>query len=94
MKEYRLLAWPELPAGFRRTAHRRVLSDLSLRFMTMPQLAGVSGLRKGELRDLLNLLEARGVLDERDNAAPDAAPESVSPLDRWRRAFASGQQRR
>jgi hypothetical protein len=34
MKEYRLLAWPELSKEFQRTAHRRVLSDLSLRFMT------------------------------------------------------------
>ena len=32
MKEYRLLAWPELPAEYRRTAHRRVLSEMSQRF--------------------------------------------------------------
>ena len=43
MKEYRLLAWPELPKEFQRTAHRRVLSDLSLRFMTSAQLSSAAG---------------------------------------------------
>ena len=66
MKEYRLLAWPDLPGEFKRTAHRRVLSDMSLRFMTLAQLGGVSGLKKSELRDLMSLLDSRGVLGQRD----------------------------
>jgi hypothetical protein len=38
MKEYRLTAWPELAPPFHRTAYRRMLSDMSQRFMTLPQL--------------------------------------------------------
>ena len=87
MKEYRLLAWPDLPNAFQRTAHRRVLSDMSLRFMTLAQLGGVSGLRKGELRDLMNLLARRGLLDQRDCTAAASQPlEPVGRLGWWRRS--------
>ena len=37
MKEYRLLAWPEHSAEFQRTAYRRVLSEMSLRYMSVAQ---------------------------------------------------------
>ena len=87
MKEYRLLAWPDLPGQFKRIAHRRVLSDMSLRFMTLAQLGGVSGLRKSELRDLMSLLDARGVLDQRDcMAASSVAAQPVERLGWWRRS--------
>ena len=38
MKEYRLAAWPQLRAPFDRMAHRRMLSDMSQRHMTLAQL--------------------------------------------------------
>ena len=86
MKEYRLLSWPELSSEFQRTAHRRVLSDLSLRYMTAPQLVEVSGLKKGELRVFLEMLDARGLLDERDSSAPDSFLDSIGRLGWFRRA--------
>jgi hypothetical protein len=84
MKEYRLLSWPELPAEYRRTAHRRVLSDMSLRYLSIQQLAIFSGLKKAELKGLLEFLDLRGVLDERDTAAPDSFFDSIGRLG-WRR---------
>lgn len=86
MKEYRLLAWPELTSEFQRTAHRRVLSDLSLRYMTAAQLVEVSGLKKGELRLFLAMLDARGLLDERDSSAPDSFLDSIGKLGWFRRS--------
>ena len=85
MKEYRLLAWPELPSEFQRTAHRRVLSDLSARFMTSAQLMECSGLKKGEIKVFLSMLDARGLLDERDGTAPDSFFDSLGKLGWFRR---------
>ena len=85
MKEYRLLAWPELPSEFQRTAHRRVLSDLSLRYMTLAQLTEGSGLKKNELRAFLGMLDGRGLLDERDGTAPDSFLDSIGKLGWFRR---------
>ena len=85
MKEYRLLAWPELPSEFQRTAHRRILSDMSARYMTFAQLGEVSGLRKGDLKVFLALLDARGLLDERDGTAPDSFFDSIGKLGWFRR---------
>ena len=89
MKEYRLLAWPELPSEFQRTAHRRVLSDLSLRYMTSAQLMEGSGLKKGELKVFLAMLDGRGLLDERDGTAPDSFLDSIGKLGWFRRPGAS-----
>jgi hypothetical protein len=94
MKEHRLLAWPELPPEYKRTAHRRVLSEMSLRFMTLAQLADVSGLKKSELRNLLGMLDARGVLEERDGAAPDSFLDSIGRLGWFRRGDSATQQGR
>lgn len=89
MKEYRLLAWPELTSEFQRTAHRRVLSDLSLRYMSSAQLIEVSGLKKGELKVFLSMLDARGLLDERDGTAPDSFLDSIGKLGWFRRPGSS-----
>ena len=94
MKEYRLLAWPELPAEFQRTAHRRVLSDMSLRYMSQAQLTEVSGLKKGEIRQFLEVLDARGVLDERDGTAPDSFFDSIGRLGWFRRSATPNQDTR
>ena len=89
MKEYRLLAWPELPSEFQRTAHRRILSDMSARYMTFAQLGEVSGLRKGDLKVFLALLDGRGLLDERDGTAPDSFLDSIGKLGWFRRPGAT-----
>ena len=80
MKEYRLLAWPEFPREYRRTAHRRALSDMSLRFMRGPSSPRSAGSKKGEDAAFLEVLDARGVLDERDGTAPDSFFDSIGRL--------------
>ena len=94
MKEYRLLAWPELPAEYQRTAHRRALSEMSQRFMSLPKLVEVSGLRKSEIRAFVDMLDARAVIIDRDTTVPDSFFDSISPLGWLRRAMNSGQARR
>jgi hypothetical protein len=94
MKEYRLLAWPELPAEYRRTAHRRALSEMSQRFMSLAKLVEVSGLKKSEIRSFLERLDGRAVIAERDTTAPDSFLDSISPLGWLRRAMSSSHERR
>ncbi|MEO6363475.1 MAG: hypothetical protein ABIO71_09625 [Caldimonas sp.] len=86
MKEYRLLAWPELSAEFRRTGHRRVLSEMSLRYMSLVQLAEVSGLKKNEVRAFVEMLDGRGLVADRDSTAPDSFLDSIRPFGWLRRA--------
>jgi hypothetical protein len=94
MKEYRLLAWPELPAEYQRTAHRRALSEMSQRFMSLAKLVEVSGLKKGEVRAFVELLDSRAVIAERDTTAPDSFFDSLSPLGWLRRAINANHDRR
>jgi hypothetical protein len=94
MKEYRLLAWPELPAEYRRTAHRRALSEMSQRFMSLAKLVEVSGLKKSEIRSFLEMLDGRAVLTEQDTTAPDSFLDSISPLGWLRRAMNASHERR
>ena len=94
MKEYRLLAWPELPAEFRRTAHRRALSEMSQRYMSVAKLVEVSGLKKVELRAFIEMLDGRAVVSERDTTAPDSFLDSIRPLGWLRRAISTSHDRR
>jgi hypothetical protein len=94
MKEYRLLAWPELPAEYRRTAHRRILSEMSQRFVGVAKLVEISGLKKAELRAFLEMLDDRDVLTDRDTAAPDSFLDSLRPLGWLRRAIGPNHDRR
>lgn len=90
MKEYRLIAWAELPAPYHRMAYRRMLTDLSHRHMSVPQLMSASGLRRQEVREFLDMLEARGLLVDRDLVANDSAFGSLRPLSGWfRKALAA-----
>ena len=89
MKEYRLLAWPELPAEYKRTGHRRALTEMSSRHLSLNQLAEVSGLRKSEARTLVELLDSRGFIEERDMSAPDSFFDSIRQLGWLRRAKTS-----
>ena len=94
MKEYRLLAWPELPAEYRRTAHRRVLSEMSQRFVSVAKLVEISGLKKAELRAFIEILDDRDVVTDRDTAAPDSFLDSLRPLGWLRRAIGPNHDRR
>jgi hypothetical protein len=94
MKEYRLLAWPELPGEYQRTAHRRALSEMSQRYMSLAKLVEVSGLKKSEMRTFVELLDGRACIAERDTTAPDSFLDSISPLGWLRRAMNSNHDRR
>jgi hypothetical protein len=80
MKEYKLLAWPDLPAEFRRTGFRRLLSDLSQRHMSEAMLLKRDGVKPAEVRALLRFLGEREVLEVRQ-ASPN--------VSKWRPVFAS-----
>ncbi|MDP3820323.1 MAG: hypothetical protein Q8R33_02505 [Burkholderiales bacterium] len=95
MKEYRLAAWPELNAPFDRTAFRRMLSDMSHRHMSLTQLVGASGIRRQEVRQFIEMLDARGMILQRDSTVPDSLFGSLRPLGGWlRRAMSSHPERR
>jgi hypothetical protein len=66
MKEYKLSAWPDLPSSYHRTSYRRMLSDMSHRYVTVPQLMTGSGASRLEVRTFLQMLGERGLLLERD----------------------------
>lgn len=83
MKEYRLLAWAELPAPYHRMAYRRMLTDLSHRYMTLAQLISASGLKRQEVREFLDMLEARDLLIDREGFANDSVFGSLRPLGGW-----------
>ena len=91
MKEYRLAAWPDLPATYHRTTYRRMLSDMSHRFVTVQQLMAASGATRMEVRLFLQMLGDRGLLCERDAVNEDSL---FGPLGGWiRRAFSVDAQR-
>ena len=54
--------------------------------MTSAQLTEGSGLKKGELKVFLSMLDARGLLAERDGTAPDSFLDSIGKLGWFRRA--------
>jgi len=81
MKEYKLAAWPDLPASYHRTTYRRMLSDLSQRHLSVAQLMASSGASRLEVRTFLQMLTERGLLLERD-AAPAPLGNSFT---RWLR---------
>jgi hypothetical protein len=94
MKEFKLSAWPELPGPYDRTPYRRLLNDISHRYAGVHRLAECSGLGRHEVRQFLELLETRGVLLERDRAAPDSVFDSLRPISGWlRRTFSETPQR-
>jgi len=92
MKQYRLAAWPQLRAPFDRIGHRRMLSDMSQRHLSLSQLVESSGLRRHEVRAFLGMLESRGLIAEREVRQPESLFGSLRPMAGWlRRAFASTQ---
>jgi len=88
MKEYRLTAWAELPAPYQGSAYRRMLSDMSHRYVSMSQLMTSGGVRRQEVRQFLASLHSRGLLAERELFVSDTLLDSVRPLGNWiRRKF-------
>lgn len=85
MKEYRLVAWAELPAPFDRMAYRRMLTAMSHRYVSEPQLVSSGGVSRAELRQFLDMLHGRGLLVERDLLAAEAVATPRRPLGSWLR---------
>jgi hypothetical protein len=83
MKEYRLLAWPELPAQFQRTIHRRMLSDLSHRYMTVPALMQSSGANKVEVRAFLETLDDTGLLESQESDERPSIRDRLGQASDW-----------
>ena len=82
MKEYKLAAWPELPAPFHRTVYRRMLSDMSHRYMSVASLVMSSGAAKLDVRVFLQMLDEKGLLHERDGEN-DSFLDSLRPVGDW-----------
>ncbi len=90
MKEYRLAAWTELPPPFDRTVYRRMMTDMSHRFVSESQLAARSHLSRGDVRQFLVMLTARGLVAERSRNADDSVFGSLRPLGGWLRKALTG----
>ena len=90
MKEYRLIAWPQLRPPFDRIACRRALSDMSHRHLSLAQLADSCGMSRADVRQLVEMLDAQGLIAQRDAGTPDSLFGSLRPLGGWlRRALAT-----
>ena len=77
MKQYKLTAWPDLPPRFQKTTMRRVVSELSQRFVSVRDLARSSGASARDIEELIGKLEKDGMLMTR------ATPQSVSQSTTW-----------
>lgn len=91
MKEYKLAAWPDLPASYRRTTYRRVLHEMSQRYVSKPQLMQASGLSKAEVQAFLQRLADRGALLQRGE--PEAESSwfgTLQPMNWLRRTGPDG----
>ena len=89
MKEYKLTAWPDLPAPYHRTVYRRMLSDMSHRHMSLQHLGLSSGATKLEVRMFIQMLSERGLLREQEGA-PDSIFDSLRPIGEWFRRTIRG----
>jgi len=78
-KEYKLLAWPRVRGNLGRVGHRRMLSDLSHRYMSITQLMRTSGMSERKVRGLLDLLDRRGLLAERERETPSFLMDEGRP---------------
>lgn len=77
MKQYKLTAWPDLSPRFQKTTMRRVVSELSQRFVSVRDLARSSGASVRDVEELVAKLEKDGMLMTR------AMPQSVSQSGAW-----------
>ena len=77
MKQYKLTAWPELSPRFQNTTMRRVVSELSQRFVSVRDVARSSGASARDVEELLARLDKDGMLMTR------ATPQSVGQSSAW-----------
>jgi hypothetical protein len=82
MKEYKLAAWPELTAPYHRTVYRRMLSDMSHRYMSVSALVLSSGASKTDVRAFLQMLDEGGLLLDREGEQ-DSFLDSLRPVGNW-----------
>jgi hypothetical protein len=90
MKEYKLAAWPELPSPYHRTVFRRMLSDMSHRYISASGLVVSSGAPKLEVRQFLQMLDEKGLLLERESDT-DSFLDSLRPVGDWFRRTIFGE---
>ena len=89
MKQYKLVAWPDLPVHFHRTAYRRMLHRMSQRYVGLEQLLQDSGLGRPAVVQFLDLLAERRSLAERERLGEiEVRPSSFNPLAWLRRTWA------
>jgi len=77
MKQYKLTAWPDLTPRFHTTAMRRVVSELSQRFVSVRDLARTCGAPVRDIEELIAKLERDGMIMAR------AMPQTVSQSSAW-----------
>jgi hypothetical protein len=85
MKQYKLAAWPEVPATYHRTVYRRMLSDMSHRYMSIAALMLSSGASKVEVRQFLQTLDGMGVLVDREEDNDSFFDTTIRPVGDWLR---------
>jgi hypothetical protein len=88
MKQFKLTAWPELPAPYQRMSYRRMLSDMSHRYVSVQQLCDSSGATKLEVRVFLQMLNDRGMVREREHEDESSL---LGPLGGWLRRALNGE---
>jgi biotin operon repressor len=93
MKQYKLAAWPELPATYHRTVYRRMLSDMSHRYMSPAELTLSSGATKVEVRQFLQSLEELGVLVDREGDSDSFYDTTLRPVGDWFRTVFGADQK-
>ena len=81
MKQYKLTAWPDLPPRFQKTTMRRVVSELSQRFVSVRDLARSSGASTRDIEELIAKLEKDGMLMLR--AMPQSVSQSGGAWHHW-----------
>ena len=93
MKQYKLAAWPELTAPYHRTVYRRMLSDMSHRYMSLSALVLSSGATKVEVRQFLQSLDELGVLVDRESESDSFYDTTLRPVGDWLRTVFGADQK-
>jgi hypothetical protein len=93
MKQFKLAAWPEVPATYHRTAYRRMLSDMSHRYMSIPALVLSSGASRVEVRQFLSTLDDMGVLVDREEDSDSFFDTTIRPVGDWLRTVFGADQK-
>jgi len=89
MKEYKLAAWPDLSATYNRTVYRRMLSDMSHRYMSVAKLVQSCGGSRLEVRAFVQMLNESELLLQREGE-PDSFFDSLRPISDWFRRTLTG----